>query len=106
MAPETLNYLGPAESEITNAVDIWAAGCIIYRLIAGAVPFPPGMTLMKYCEDRSKFPQHALFESEAKIDGSAFIRGLLAANPHERPTARDALRHEWLVSGNKFRPCL
>lgn len=98
MAPEILNVLGTSDSEITNAVDMWAAGCIIYQLIAGVVPFPPGLALMKYCEDKSKFPPNTLFDSEAQSEGSSFIRGLLTA----RPTAAEALRHEWLISGKSM----
>jgi serine/threonine protein kinase len=97
MAPEILNFI---TSEITSAIDIWAAGCIIYRLIAGAVPFPPGPALMKYCEDASKFPQNVLFEQEVEDSGSSFIKKLLAAHPQDRLSAAEALRCEWLASGN------
>lgn len=53
MAPEILNYLSTSEGseEYTNSVDIWAVGCIVYHLITGGVPFPPGKSFIRYCDD-------------------------------------------------------
>ncbi|KAK0111120.1 hypothetical protein ONS95_001496 [Cadophora gregata] len=100
MAPEILNYLNLAEGseQYTNSVDIWAVGCIVYRLITGGVPFPPGKSLVKYCEDKSLFPYDALFDSGIKSEGSKFLRKLLNALPEERPSASQALQHSWIVS--------
>jgi serine/threonine protein kinase len=101
MAPEVLNYLDAqvTSSEYTNAVDLWAVGCIVYRLITGVVPFPPGTSLVKYCEDKSLFPYDALFDSGVKRDGSRFIRQLLVTDPKDRPSASQALQHQWIISG-------
>ena len=103
MAPEVQNLIesGVAGSDYTNAVDMWAVGCITYRLVTGVVPFPPGRTLIKYCEDRSLFPYDALFDSGIKSTCSKFIRHLLVAQPQERPSATQALQHEW-ISVSKF----
>jgi serine/threonine protein kinase len=100
MAPEILNYLdaSAASSEYTNAVDLWAVGCIVYRLITGVIPFPPGTSLVKYCQDKSSFPYDALFDSGIKSDGSKFIRQLLATDPKVRPSASQALQHQWIIS--------
>jgi len=101
MAPEVLDYLGDeyTSSKYTNAVDIWAVGCIIYRLMTGRVPFPPGTSLIKYCENKSVFPYDALLDSGTKRGGSEFIRQLLLPNPKDRPPASQALKHEWILSG-------
>jgi calcium/calmodulin-dependent protein kinase I len=98
MAPEVQNVIesGVAGSDYTNAVDMWAAGCITYRLVTGVVPFPPGRTLIKYCEDKSLFPYDALFDSGIKSACSKFIRHLLVVQPQERPSATLALQHEWI----------
>jgi len=78
MAPEVLGFLDASDSssEYTNAVDIWAAGCIIYRLIAGHVPFPQIKALVKYCENEFLFPYDDPFGSNAQKEGSSFIRQL------------------------------
>jgi serine/threonine protein kinase len=101
MAPEVLNYLeqGLSSSNYTNAVDLWALGCIVYRLVTGVVPFPPGTSLVKYCGDKSLFPYDDLFDSGIKSKGAKFIRQLLATHPNDRPSASQALQHEWIVSG-------
>ena len=101
MAPELLNLLDSYEprSDYTNSVDIWSAGCIIYRLIIGVVPFPRSTSLMKYCEDKSLFPYDALFDSGIKSKGAKFLQQLLAARPSARLSATQALKHNWIISG-------
>jgi WD40 repeat protein len=101
MAPEILNYLdvSGASLEYTYAVDLWAVGCIVYRLITGVVPFPPGTSLVKYCEDKSLFPYDALFDSGVKSNCSKFIRQLLVTDPKDRLSASQALQHQWINLG-------
>ena len=39
----TVNYLAPEmvkDSEATCASDLWALGCIIFKMLTGKVPFP------------------------------------------------------------------
>jgi serine/threonine protein kinase len=108
-APEILNYLDTdaPSAEYTNAVDLWAVGCITYRLVTGVVPFPPGRSLVKYCDDKSLFPFDPLFDSGIKSSGSKFIRELLVTHPKERLSASQALSHAWIISGgfeNIFSP--
>ncbi len=57
MGPEILEYLDtdPQSDEYTNAIDLWAVGCIAHRLVTGVLPSPSGRSLLKYCEDRSLF---------------------------------------------------
>ena len=101
MAPEILGFLNPSQpgSDYTHAVDIWSAGCIVYRLITGVVPFPKSTLLMKYCEDKSLFPYDDLFDSGIKSEGSKFLRQLLVAEPSARLSATQALNHNWILSG-------
>ncbi|PVH77904.1 kinase-like protein [Cadophora sp. DSE1049] len=99
MAPEILNYI-PGHSEYTYAVDIWALGCILYRLTTGTVPFPPGLSLTSFCVDESKFPQKALHISDS---GKEFIRKLIVAHPSKRLTSEEALDHEWTKPGKLSR---
>jgi serine/threonine protein kinase len=101
IAPEILNFLNPSKLRLdyTDAVDIWSAGCIVYRLITGVVPFPEINLLMKFCEDKSLFPYDALFDSSIKSEGSRFLRQLLVAELSARPLATQALKHNWILSG-------
>jgi serine/threonine protein kinase len=83
----------------TDAVDLWAVGCILYRLLTGTVPFPPGRSLIRYCDDESLFPATALHQCGTSKSGEVFIRALLAVSWSERPSAPEALEHEWIVFG-------
>lgn len=99
MAPEVLNYverIDPTGSEYTNAIDLWALGCIIYRLASGFVPFPPGLKLVEFCTDKSGFPFHFL---ALKNLGLAFLSGILEPYPARRWTAQQALGHPWMKIG-------
>lgn len=99
MAPEILDYVpreDPQSSAYTTAVDLWALGCIVYRLAAGAVPFPPGPALGKFCENPLFLTYHYLQLHE---EGINFIRSLLVPIPRGRLRAQQALDHPWLQSG-------
>jgi 3-phosphoinositide dependent protein kinase-1 len=44
----TVNYMAPemiSESESTLSTDLWALGCLIFKMYTGKVPFP-GMSEM------------------------------------------------------------
>ena len=61
MGPELYFYvpgLNKETSEYTNAVDIWALGCIVYRIITEAVPFLSLLSLCTY----SNCNEELLFE--------------------------------------------
>ncbi|KFZ23289.1 hypothetical protein V502_02232 [Pseudogymnoascus sp. VKM F-4520 (FW-2644)] len=102
MAPEILDYADTdtPSTEYTNAVDLWAVGCITYRLVTSIVPFPPGISLWKYCEDQSLFPFDPLFDSGIQSSCVKFIKGLLEPHPKERLSASQALAHTWVILGS------
>jgi serine/threonine protein kinase len=103
MAPEILQYIDTdsPNGEYTNAVDLWAVGCIAYRIITGHVPFSTPK-LIKYCTDNSQFPSDRLYGIGITRERACFkfIRELLAAYPTERPSASQALNHAWITPGN------
>jgi serine/threonine protein kinase len=99
MAPEILDYLDTPSEEYTNAVDLWAVGCITYRLVTGLIPFPSSRSLLEYCKDKSLFPYNALLDSGIKSLCSKFIKELLETTPKQRPVASQALNHAWINSG-------
>jgi len=97
MAPE-LWYLVPEleeTSEYTSAVDLWSLGCIIYRIVTGAVPFPNHLDLKNYCKDPSK----VLFKMPPTMENAKeFVQGLLTPHPAGRPLAGAALESTWLTT--------
>ncbi len=101
MAPEILGYLssGNSSTRYTNAVDIWALGCIAYRLLTGDVPFRSDKSLIKFCEGRLRFTCQALLESSVGETCTNFVRTLLTTSPNDRPSATQALDDTWVASG-------
>lgn len=101
MAPERLNFLSQQDydEDYTDSVDIWALGCIVHRLVVGAIPFPHPKSLMKYCDDESLFPHDPLKSNGMSNEGSGFLRQVLAPHPGQRPSASQALQHSWFTSG-------
>lgn len=102
MAPERCwsSGAGTSSSGYTYAVDLWAVGCIAYRLVAGAVPFPKDVNLTAFCEDASQFPLRPLIASNVGDSCTSFIKALLATCPTDRPSAVEALGHTWITTAN------
>lgn len=97
MAPEQFYYVAGQDEdddEYSNAVDIWAIGCIMFKLFT-KTPFPPGPSLMRYCTDQSMFPGEEL-SRKASSSGHKFVHGLLTPDPAQRPIAKAALEDSWL----------
>lgn len=102
MAPEIHGFVG-TKRRYTNAIDIWALGCMVHRLVTGRVPFPLVAALGKYCAEKSLFPYDALLDSGIKGPCFNFIRELLVTDPSGRPSASEALKNQWIAQG-KSRP--
>lgn len=99
MAPEIHPYLEPPDTEYTNAIDLWAVGCITYRLVTGETPFSEHRRLKNYCKDKSFFPCDALLKNRIQSSCSEFMEQLLAPDPNDRPSASQALKHTWIMPG-------
>jgi serine/threonine protein kinase len=98
MGPELYFYvpgLNTGTSEYTNAVDVWALGCIVYRIITRAVPFPSLLSLRNY----SNYNEELLFEVPTPMPAAeAFVQRLLNPHPAKRPTASAVLEHSWFIT--------
>jgi serine/threonine protein kinase len=100
MAPELFYYvqeLDTETSEYTSAIDLWSLGCIIYRAVTGAVPFPSLLSLRNYCRDPTKVPLNMPPTME---EAGKFVQNLLMPHPEKRPVASAALESTWLTISN------
>ena len=97
MAPEFFGYgddVDEERSDYTHAVDLWALGCVSYRLYTGKVPFPSNLNLrplQRYCSGQTACPKEALQSSGCDEIVVGLIMGLLDPRPSQRPSAKDLL---------------
>lgn len=102
MAPEMLRNEG-----YDFLADVWSIGSVAYLLVFGSFPYSPGEAnapAMKKAiiEDNPplKFPSPS--DAQGVVSGSltgalAFTKMLLKRTAKERPTAEEALRHEFVA---------
>lgn len=119
LAPELLR-LGPRTGnleEFTYALDIWSLGSLVHELLTSQTPFCEtsaqidsfdlsGFTitdlqtdmglLYRFCQGTAAFPTDLLQSSKVTEQGIDFVRGLLLADPRERPEAVQAQQSPWL----------
>lgn len=94
-APEVAGITGDC-GDYSNSVDIWSLGCVIHKVLTGAVPFDGITALESYCSSRTEFPESELRDRGVSDDGVTFLKRLLAVKPEGRPTAVVAAEDQWL----------
>lgn len=108
----TLAYLAPEvlggrskniPSIYSNLVDLWSIGCLAYVILTGYLPFE-GQTqdqLYKNVLSGRYFrqPLEAIGLSEK---GCQFLDALLQVEPKNRPSAKEALRHPWILEADYY----
>ena len=94
-APEMGFKTSGDSSEYTNAVDIWALGCITHEVLTQTLPFRDLVELSSYCFC-PKLPQDTLLSKNISKSGIEFIERALAHPPERRIAAKEALDMGWL----------
>ena len=95
VAPEAGIDTSRETSEYTNAIDIWALGCITHELLTQTLPFRGLGELSSYCS-RPKLPRNTMRSKGISNGGIEFVKRALAYPPECRIAAREALGLEWL----------
>ena len=95
MAPEAGIDPSRETSEYTNAVDIWALGCITHEILTQTIPLRGFRAISSYCTC-PKLPTDNMLEKNISMHGIEFVERALAYPPERRITAMEALDLEWL----------
>jgi serine/threonine protein kinase/Ca2+-binding EF-hand superfamily protein len=97
----TLGYLAPESYQYFDyspKSDIWQAGCCLYSLLSGTMPFRSGESHFRYAPMTG--PAWEGVSSHAK----ELIRLLLDRNPSSRPTIAEILEHPWMTTESHDEP--
>ena len=94
-APEAGIDTSRETSEYTNAVDIWAIGCIAHEMLTQVLPLRNLIDLSSYCK-RREFPRNYMLLKNISREGMETVESMLALPPECRITAKEALDSEWL----------
>ena len=95
----TIYYLAPEviKSKYNEKADLWSAGVILYMLLCGHPPFRGGKEKeikAKILASKVDFPTREW--KHISPLAVKFIKQLLAIDPDERISAKDALENKWL----------
>ncbi len=102
----TSQYLAPEVVEgraSGKAVDMWAAGVILFILLGGYSPFrnkDPQIMFNDICKGKFKF--HPQRWSNVSEEAKDLIRALLTVDQNDRLTATQALAHPWIRADDEF----
>eukprot|EP00382_Lankesteria_abbotti_P000717 CAMPEP_0113844434 /NCGR_PEP_ID=MMETSP0372-20130328/236_1 /TAXON_ID=340204 /ORGANISM="Lankesteria abbotti" /LENGTH=637 /DNA_ID=CAMNT_0000813439 /DNA_START=216 /DNA_END=2129 /DNA_ORIENTATION=- /assembly_acc=CAM_ASM_000359 len=82
--------------------DVWSAGCIMYLLLTGQLPFV-GCTIDEV-RHKVSFAQPSYATHCAHVSASAvdLMKRMLAKDPKRRVSAKEALRHPWFSNAKSI----
>ena len=97
LAPEVRGFISDDEAEeghdtYSLAVDIWAIGAIVFRMITGRMAFQNPRDLFNYVVSKAPFPA----DSSISSDCHRFVVAAMDASARKRPTAEEALEQPWI----------
>ena len=109
VAPEVVGAPGPngvkGAKGVTIAVDMWAAGIILYMLLSGAAPFSHAddMQLFSLIR-RGNLSFKDPCWTPVSAAGKELIKSLIVVKAAERLSAPDARKHTWFGSDVSTKP--
>ncbi|XP_077498664.1 serine/threonine-protein kinase PLK1-like [Amblyomma americanum] len=95
----TTNYMAPemlTQKGYSYAADIWAVGCIMYKLLVGRPPFDSPSnadTVFRIKMNRFKIL------STVSPEASALMRWILQPEPARRPSIEAIMYHDFMMKG-------
>ncbi|KAH7124522.1 kinase-like domain-containing protein [Dactylonectria macrodidyma] len=103
VAPEVIGFVPDKSSSsssdafsYTPAVDMWALGELLFRIIAKRPVFPNRLDLFNHVVNKHPFPVPALKATGASQDCCNFVTECMAVYPKCRLKASEAAAHPWV----------
>jgi len=94
MAPEVIRKIGHGKP-----VDLWSIGVLTYFLLCGYTPFDSHNNVDELNRIMvADFTFDPEYWSEISDSAKNFIKSLIVVDPAARPTALQALQHQWIFS--------
>ncbi|CAD8145301.1 unnamed protein product [Paramecium pentaurelia] len=95
----TIGYIAPEvlrNKPYDQKIDIYSIGVILFTLFTGSLPFVGNSTIEIYQNNlQAKINASQLKQINITDKAKQFVFSLLNENPEKRPTAQEALKHEW-----------
>uniref|UniRef100_A0A7S4EV86 Protein kinase domain-containing protein n=1 Tax=Chrysotila carterae TaxID=13221 RepID=A0A7S4EV86_CHRCT len=91
-APELMQDKGEYDG---SKSDMWSVGVILFAMLASALPFDAsdmGSLVRLICQGKPTRP----IPVERGVEARQLVKALLCVDPATRPSAAEALEHEWL----------
>lgn len=96
MAPEVLSE---ENTEAKPSLDVWSAGCILFALVCGELPFNGSKTSEVVCKavkGQYQFPADSLVSYHCR----KLIRSMLNVDYRKRITVKEIFSHPWITGSN------
>ena len=97
MAPEVLRCIECSADgfQYDSSVDLWALGCLLYRILVQKPPFANLIELESYCKSPDGLLAKCLDQARVSPATNTFVCSMLAVEPKNRPDATTALQSLW-----------
>jgi len=109
----TPTYLAPeviAQTESSAAQDLWSCGVILFIILCGYPPFfsdeeneQDSETAVLKAVVKGRYNFHSAFWDQVSSEAKDLVSRLLCLDPQLRLSAREALRHPWIMRHRKRR---
>lgn len=99
MAPELHGFaeVGSKPASYNEQIaDIWSVGEIAFRMLTKEPTFRNMAALFTYVQNPQTFPSALLDAQNVSPLGTEFIKSTMMPAPETRPTAEEALLHNWI----------